>query len=199
MFSCCLMCCIDRSRQSDVRLVLRPAKKHKIRFQYTPTDFAAESVLTRDIAFAGQVYPISLPVESLLTWKVMRVGYEWDFFYHPRGFIGVLVTGGFTTLDAGISSIIGSATAEGDAPLLEIGAAGRFYPIRHLAINVEGSGLKLTDLEPDTALKTMSFDLSATYNITNNFGVSGGWRRRQRCSGRWVSSSGASPRPASRP
>ena len=23
----------------------------------------------------------------------------------------------------------------------------------------------------------MSWDLSATYNITNNFGVSGGWRR----------------------
>ena len=37
--------------------------------------------------------------------------------------------------------------------------------------------MKLTDLAPDTLLRTMSWDLSATYNITNNFGVSGGWRR----------------------
>ena len=168
---------LERTRFDDFRFVIRPAKKHRIKVKYTPITFTGNGTLTRDISFSGIVYPISLPVESRLEWKVFRVGYEWDFFYHPRGFIGVLVTGGFTTLDAGISSIIGSATAEGDAPLLEIGAAGRFYPIRHLAINVEGSGLKLTDLAPDTALKTMSWDVSATYNITNNFGVSGGWRR----------------------
>jgi hypothetical protein len=168
---------LERSRFDDFRFVVRPHRKHRIKFQYTPVKFAGSGTLARDITFAGQVYQLSLPVESTLNWHVLRVGYEWDFFYHPRGFIGVLVTGGVTKLEASIDSIIGSAQAVGQSPLIEIGAAGRFYPIRHLAINVEGSGLKLTNLEPDSILRTMSWDLSATYNITNNFGVSGGWRR----------------------
>lgn len=168
---------LEHARFDDFRFVIRPATKHRIKFEYTPIAFTGSGVLSRDITFAGKVYPISLPVDSTLSWKVLRLGYEWDFFYRPRGFVGVLVTGGYTQLDAGINSIIGSAETTGHSPLLEIGAAGRFYPIRHLAINVEGSGLKLTNLEPDSLLKTMNWDLSATYNITNNFGVSGGWRR----------------------
>ena len=168
---------LERARFDDFRFVIRPAKKHRIKFQYTPIAFEGSGVLARDITFSGIVYPIALPVESTLNWKVFRVGYEWDFFYRPRGFIGVLVSTGFTKMDARIDSFIGNASVEAQSPLVEIGAAGRFYPIRHLAINAEGSGIKLTDLEPDSVLKTMSWDLSATYNITNNFGVSGGWRR----------------------
>jgi hypothetical protein len=165
------------ARFHDFRVVLRPSKRNRIKFQYTPIEFTGSGVLSRDITFAGVVYPISLPVESLLDWKVFRVGYEYDFYYKPRGFIGVLVSAGTTSLKARIDSIIGSAEATGTEPLVEIGAAGRFYPIRNLAINAEGSGIKLTDLEPDSMLKTMSWDLSATYNFTNNVGVSGGWRR----------------------
>ena len=168
---------LETARFHDFRFVIRPAKKHRVKIQYTPIEFNGSGTLSRDITFAGVVYPISLPIESLLTWKTFRVGYEYDFYYKPRGFIGVLVMAGTTAFNARIDSVIGSAEALGDAPLIEIGAAGRFYPIRNLAINFEGSGIKLTNLEPDSMLKTLSFDLSATYNFTNNFGVSGGWRR----------------------
>jgi hypothetical protein len=169
---------LERARFDDFRFVIRPAKKHRIKVEYTPVAFTGTGVLSREITFAGKVYPISLPVDSTLNWKVLRVGYEYDFFYRPRGFVGVQVASGYTNLTASIDSIIGSAETVGHWPLLEIGAAGRFYPIRHLAVNVEASGLQLTNVvEPDSLLKTMNWDLSATYNITNNFGVSGGWRR----------------------
>jgi hypothetical protein len=168
---------LESARFHDFRLVIHPGKQHRIKVQYTPVAFKGTGVLSRDITFAGIVYPIALPVESQLDWKVFRVGYEYDFFYKPRGFIGVLVSAGTTNLAARIDSIIGSAEATGTAPIIEVGAAGRFYPIPHLAINVEGSGMKLTNLEPDSLLKTLSLDFSATYNVTNNFGVSGGWRR----------------------
>jgi hypothetical protein len=168
---------LETARFHDFRFVIHPWKKHRIKVQYTPIEFKGSGVLSRDITFAGVVYPISLPIESSLDWKVFRVGYEYDFFYKPRGFIGALVTVGQTSLNARIDSVIGNAEAVGTAPLIEFGAAGRFYPIPHLAINVEGSGLKLTDLEPDNMLKTMSWDLSATYNFTNNVGASAGWRR----------------------
>jgi len=168
---------LESARFTDFRLVLRPAKKHRFRFQYTPIEFTGSSVLSRDITFAGKVYPISLPVSSTLGWHVWRVGYEWDFFYKPRGFVGVMIQTGVTEFHASLDSIVGSGEVTGTAPLFEFGLAGRFYPIRHLAVNMEGSGLKLTNLEPDTMLKTMALDFSATYNFTNYVGVSGGWRR----------------------
>jgi hypothetical protein len=168
---------LEHAQFSDLRFVLRPARKHRIRVQYTPIKFTGSGVLSRDITFAGRVFPISLPVDSQLTWRVLRVGYEWDFFYRPRGFVGVIIEGGVTKLDASISSLVGSASAEGQSPMIAFGMAGRFYPIRHLAINLEGTGLKLTDLQPDSVFKTLDLDLSATYNFTNWVGVSGGWRR----------------------
>jgi len=166
----------DTSRQADFRLVLRPAKKHKIRMQYTPTEFTGESLLTRDINFAGTVYPVSLPVESQLTWRVFRVGYQWDFFYRPRGFVGVIIETGMINMNAGIDSIIGSAEVAATSPIVAFGLAGRFYPIRHLAINMEGTGL-LADVDAENSLETLALDFSATYNFTNYVGVSGGWKR----------------------
>lgn len=167
----------ENSKHQDVRLVLRPGRKHKFRFQYSPLEFTGDSVLTRDIAFAGQIYPVSLPVQSLLTWKVMRVGYEWDFFYRPRGFVGVLLEIRKTDLTAALDSFIASGSIAGTAPLPALGVVGRFYPIRNLAIHLEGSGLKLTDFSPEHSFRALDLEFSATYNVTRNVGVSAGWRR----------------------
>jgi len=165
------------SSHRDIRLVLRPGKKHRFRFQYTPLGFTGDSLLSRDIAFAGQIYPVSLPVQSALTWNVMRFGYEWDFFYRPRGFVGVLLEVRKTDMTAGIDSIIGSGEIFANAPLPAIGLVGRAYPVRHVALNFEVSGLTLSDLIPDIEFKTLDYEFSATYNVTGNFGVSGGFRR----------------------
>lgn len=167
----------ENSKHSDIRLVLRPARKHRFRFQYTPLEYAGNSVLSRDITFAGQVYPVSLPVESFLTWKVMRFGYEWDFFYRPRGFVGVLVEIRKTDLTAGLNSIVGSGEIFGEAPIPALGVVGRVYPIRHLAVNFEVAGLKLTNIDDKHDFKTLDLEFSGTYNFTRHFGVSGGWRR----------------------
>ena len=168
---------LTSSQFNDFRIVLHPAKKHRIRFQYTPMSYTGDSVLSRDITFAGRVYPVALPVQSSLSWDVWRLSYEWDFFYRPRGFVGMVVQGGVTDLKAGIDSVLGSGEVTGSAPLVAVGVAGRVYPTRHLAVNVEVTGLKLTDLKPDHVFKTMAYDVSATYNFTRVIGASGGWRR----------------------
>jgi hypothetical protein len=165
------------SRTSDFRLVLRPARKHKFRFQYTPVEFSAASVLARDIAFAGQLFPVALPIESLLTWNVMRFGYEWDFFYRPRGFVGLLIEVRRTELTAAIDSLLASGDLLATAPLPALGLVGRVNPTRHLAVNFEVGGLKLSDFSPDHSFTSMDMEFSATYNVTRNVGVSGGWRR----------------------
>ena len=56
--------------------MLRPAKKHKFRFEYTPIKYQAETVLQRDIVFNGIEFPIALPVESEITWRAYRFAYE---------------------------------------------------------------------------------------------------------------------------
>jgi len=162
---------------NDVRLVLRPAKKHRFRLQYSPLEFTGESVLTRDVTFAGQVYPVSLPIVSLLRWNVLRLGYEWDFVYTSRGFVGVLLEARMTDLEAGIDTILGSGQIAGRGPFPALGLVGRAYPLKRLAINVEVSGLKLTDFTPEHAFKLLDADAWATYNVTQNVGVSAGWRR----------------------
>ena len=167
---------LDRARSSDFRLILRPGKKHRIRLQYTPTDITGEGTLTRDITLGGQVYPVSLPVQSFMTWHVLRAGYEWDFFYRPRGFVGVIIETGYLDMTAGLDSILGTGEVFGEAPLVAVGLAGRFYPIRNLAIHMEGTALK-ANLSPENEIETLALDFSATYNFTRYFGVAGGWRR----------------------
>jgi len=161
----------------DVRVVLHPAKKHKVRFQYSHLTFGGDSVLSRDIAFKGQIYPISLPLQSDLTWNVLRLGYEWDFFYRPRGYVGMLVEIRQTDLSAALTSFLASGEVTGNAPIPSLGLAGRVYPIRQLAINAEGSFMKVTDLDPEHVGQTFDFEVSGTYNFHRTVGVSAGWRR----------------------
>lgn len=167
----------ENTAHQDVRVVIHPAKKHKFRFQYSHLTFGGDSVLSRDIAFKGQIYPVSLPIQSELTWNVMRLGYEWDFFSRPRGYVGVLVEVRQTDLSAALTSLIASGDVSGDAPIPALGFTGRVYPIRPLAINVEGSFFKLTDLSPDHVFQTFDFEVSGTYNFTRIVGASAGWRR----------------------
>jgi hypothetical protein len=161
----------------DVRVVVHPAKKHKFRFQYSHLTFGGDNILARNIAFKGQIYPVSLEVQSNLTWNVMRLGYEWDFLYRPRGYVGLLVEVRQTDLSAALSSFIASGDISGNAPIPSLGLSGRVYPLRQLAINVEGSFLKLNDSSPDHAFQTFDFEVSGTYNILRTVGVSAGWRR----------------------
>jgi len=160
----------------DVRVVVHPAKKHKFRFQYSHLTFGGDSILSRDIAFKGQIYPVSLPVQSELTWNVLRVGYEWDFFYRPRGYVGMLVEIRQTNLSAALTSFLANGEVTGNEPIPSFGLAGRIYPMRQLAINLEGSFMQ-ADLSPSREGKTFDFEVSGTYNILRTVGVSAGWRR----------------------
>ena len=65
-----------QSRFREMKVVLRPAKKHKFRFDFTPIKFSAETVLKRDIIFNGIEYHANLPVNSELKWKQYAGAYE---------------------------------------------------------------------------------------------------------------------------
>lgn len=176
---------------NDAMLILRPSKRNRIRIQYNPNEFSGSNSLERSVNFSGQVFPVALLVDTFLHWKVLRIGYEYDFIYTSRGFIGIITEGGLTQVEAAVSSAsnsasnstgnsigTGAATASATSPLVAIGGIMRVYPSRRLAITVEATGVRLTRLlQYDSLLKTMGLDVSATYNLNNYMGVSAGWRR----------------------
>lgn len=168
-----------QTRFTDVRLVLRPARKHKLRFQYTPISYEADTVLSREIIFRGQKIKPSIPITSTFDWKVMRFGYEYDFVYRNRGFVGLLIEGRYTQFGASIAAPL-AGTAEftsAKAPLPALGLVGRAYILPNVALNFEVSGMKLPDIDPKYQANYYDWDINGVANLTNNFGVQVGWRR----------------------
>ncbi|HYN07239.1 MAG TPA: hypothetical protein VES67_07600 [Vicinamibacterales bacterium] len=166
-----------RTRFKDLRIVLRPGQKHRFRIQYTPVLYTAETTLNRSVVFNGQLYPVSLPIQSTFGWKVWRVGYEYDFYYSPRGFVGVLVEARFTELTAELRSLIADESTLAKGPLPAIGGVGRVYILPEVAINFELSGFKVPDVDQDYKANYFDWDIHGTFNVNNYVGLQVGWRR----------------------
>ena len=168
-----------QTRFSDLKLVLRPARKHRLRFQYTPIQYVADSVLTREVVFRGQKYNATLPITATFDWKVARFGYEYDFVYRSRGFMGVLLETRYTQFGASLTApIVGLAEfTTARAPLPALGLVGRGYVTRNVALNFEVTGMKLPDLDPKYKANYFDWDINGVINVSNNFGVQVGWRK----------------------
>jgi len=167
----------EKSRFRDMRIVLRPAKKHRFRIQHTPISYSAESLFSRTIVFNGIAYPLSVPVASQFDWTVWRLGYEYDFLYLPRGFVGALFEVRHTKMEANLATIGIDEFTTATAPLPALGVVGRVYPIREVAVNFELTGFKLPDIDPDYDANYFDWDIYGTVNLTNYVGLQVGWRR----------------------
>ncbi len=168
-----------KTRFREMKFTLRPAKKHKFRFDYTPVNFIAETVLKKDIVFNGIIYHANLPVNSELHWRQYNFAYEWDFLYHPRWWAGVVLAGKYTTVDVSLASPVDSEFNNVSAPIPSIGGIVRVYPAKMLGITAEYNYFKLPT-SVDTLKrydgKTSDFNLYGTINVTNNFGAQVGYR-----------------------
>ncbi|MGC4081574.1 MAG: hypothetical protein QM736_05520 [Vicinamibacterales bacterium] len=160
-----------------VQLVLRPVTKHRFRFQYIPIKFEQQATLTRDLVFQGIRYRVGLPVNSGLDWKAYRFTYEYDFIYRDRGFAGFLLDAKYTDVKASLQSPIDFEQIHARAPIPTIGGIGRYYVVPNISITGELSGFKIPDsVSKQYKAHYADLDIYATLNITNNFGVKGGYR-----------------------
>jgi hypothetical protein len=168
----------QKTRFKDLRIVLRPTRKAKFRIEYTPIEYTAETTLKRDIIFNGQKFPVSLPISSTFDWKVWRFGYEYDVVYRSRGYVGVLLEGRYTQMNAELNSPVVDEFTTAKAPLPSIGIVARGYVLPEVALNFELSGFKVpgTWVEGYEA-NYYDWDIHGTVNVTNNFGLQAGWRR----------------------
>lgn len=167
----------ERKRHTQLRVVLRPATKHKFRFEYTPLRYAAEGAIARDVVFNGIRFPVELPVASTLDWRAFRFGYEWDFVYLDRGFVGLILEAKYTDVEATLTNVVDSEFVRARAPIPAIGFIGRGYLARGFSVTGEFSFFKWPDgIVEDTDGRYYDFDLYGTYNFSDNVGVLGGYR-----------------------
>jgi hypothetical protein len=162
---------------SDLRLVLRPSRRSKFRFQFIPIKYESSATLRRDIIFNGIRYPSGTPVESVLDWKAYRLAYEFDFVVRNRGFAGFVVEAKFTDLKIDLISPNANEFSHWQAPIPAIGGIGRVYVVPNISITGEFTMFKLPEgLIEDTYARYVDFDLYGTVNFTNNVGASFGYR-----------------------
>lgn len=170
---------IEKSTFKQLKVVLRPGRKHKLRFEYTPIRYSNDNArLNRAIIFNGQRFDISLPVATELKWNAMRFGYEWDFIYRDRGFLGLLLDLKYTDVQASIENVfVGREFVSAKAPIPAIGLIGRVYPVPNVSLTAEFSGFKLPEsIDENYQGKYYDFDMYGTVNFTDNFGVQAGYR-----------------------
>jgi hypothetical protein len=174
---------IQKSTFGQLKLVLRPARKHKFRFEYTPIHYTAQTTIQTSFVFNGQKYEIGLPVTSDLKWNAYRFTYEWDFVSRSRGFGGLVLDAKYTDVTATLSSSVAGASGveytHARAPIPAIGGIGRVYVVPNISITGEFTMFKL----PEQALNSTNysgryydFDLYGTINFNDYFGAQVGYR-----------------------
>ena len=161
----------------QLRVALRPAKKHKFRFEYTPITYDATELLRRDLTFNGIKYPIAVPVTTNFQWKAYRFGYEYDFIYRDRGFVGLLLETKYTDVQATLSNFLASEFAQARGPIPAIGVIGRVYVVPNISITGEFSGIKLPEsIDENYRANYFDIDIYGTVNFTDHFGFQLGFR-----------------------
>lgn len=169
---------IEKQHLRDLRIVLRPAKKHRFRINFLPMDYSASTTLQREFVFNGLRYRVGLPVDTTAEFKTWRFGYEYDFLYRERGFLGVLFDLKYTDVNVGLNSPLGDEFTKAVAPLPTIGGVARVYAARNLALNGELTYVNVPDnIRENLDGRYVDFDLYASYNPHKNVGVQAGYRK----------------------
>lgn len=171
---------IKKHRLGKFNLVLRPAKKHRLRFERLPIQYEADSTVRRSFVFNGQSFNVGLPVRTQASFDTYRIGYEYDFLYFTKGFVGAMVDLKYTNVSVDITSPIGAEFTKAAAPIPTFGFIARAYPIPNVAITAETSFFRVPEslaeqLEGDGSYT--DFDINATYNVNRFFGAQAGYRR----------------------
>ena len=173
---------LSKSKFRQLKLVLRPATKHKFRIEYTPIKYNGEKTVDTSFVFNGQRYTVGLPVTSELFWKAYRFGYEFDFVYKDRGFVGLLLETKYTDITATLTaSLLGARQTEfthARGPIPAIGIIARGYIIPNISITGEFSGFPEIGTTGSSRYggKYYDIDVYGTVNFTDHFGAQVGYR-----------------------
>jgi hypothetical protein len=164
-------------------LQLRPARKHKFRFQYIPIKYEQSAVLRQDIIFNAQRYTLGLPVNSSLLWKAYRIGYEYDFISRDKVFAGFILEAKYTDVTAELTLPIRQLNehTRAYAPIPAVGGIVRVYPMPNLSVTADITGFSVPksiadSLSPGAKAHYVDVDIFGMWNFSNLLGAQVGFR-----------------------
>jgi len=172
---------IEKKRLRVFDLILKPGRKHRLSFQHLPITYTTDAFpVQREFVFNGQLYRLGLPVTTSVDFTTLSFGYEYDFLYFRRGFVGAGINLKYTNIEVDLQSPIGAEFVAIQAPIPAVNFAGRGYVTPNLAIDAKLSFFRIPDglaeqIEGDGSYT--DFDLHGTYNINRYVGAQLGWRK----------------------
>lgn len=170
---------IEQKRIPELRLALRPSRKHKFRFSYLPIKYSAETVVQRQFVFNGQTFRVGVPVNTTADLTTFRVGYEYDFIYRSRGYVGVLFDVKYTNVDVELETPVLREFTSQVAPIPTLGFVGRGYIVPNVSITGEVSFFSLPDNVAEQLGgdgRYVDYDIYGTFNINRYVGAQLGVR-----------------------
>ncbi len=168
---------VKQRRLGELRFVLRPARKHKFRINYLPITYNAVSTLHRDFTFNNIRYGINLPVTSQIAWKTWLLGYEYDFLYRDRWFVGFVMQVKATDVQVDLRAPIGTDFVRARAPIPNVGGIARVYVVPNISITGELVGFKIPEsVSENYRAHYFDFDLYGTVNFNDYVGAQIGYR-----------------------
>jgi hypothetical protein len=169
---------IEQKRIAELRIVLRPGRKHKFRVNYLPMSYSASATVKRAFVFNGIRYNLNIPVSTELSWKTWQLGYEYDFIYRDRWFVGFVIQAKATDINATLTAPIGVEFARVQAPIPTLGGIARVYVVPNISITGEFLAFKIPEtIDERYQSHYFDFDLYGTINFNDYVGAQIGYRR----------------------
>ena len=166
---------VENKRLLDYRVVVKAARKHKVRFSSTPIHYDGTATLTQTIRFRGQTYSVGFPTTAELKWTLMRIGYEWDPIATNLGLVGVFADLKYNRMNAELSAPLAvTQTFTRNIAVPTIGGIVRGYLSPNNSITAELTGVKLD--RRDFSAKFYDFDVYGTANAGKSVGFQLGYR-----------------------
>lgn len=158
--------------------------RHKFRIGYLPLSFDGDRTVTRDITFEGTTFTASVDrVLTDLDVKILRGGYEFDFFKTPVGYLGILLEVHYFEGEARLRTVTSAKdeTVDFKVPVPVVGLAFRAYPVtRILSVGAEvvgvyaGSKGHYLDGEASVTLSPWPFvEITGGYRVIDLHGEEG--------------------------
>jgi hypothetical protein len=168
---------IGSERFGELRLRLRPGRKHRFRIDYLPISYSTQAVLKRRLVFRGIAYDIGKQVSSAFSWTAWRLGYEYDVVHRSHGYFGVIIEAKYTDVEASLATPDGREFTRARGPIPAIGAVLRISPVPFLSVTAEVSGIRLpSNLLENYSGEYVDVDVYGTLNFIKQFGIQVGYR-----------------------
>ena len=169
---------IEQKRIRELRFVLRPGRKHKFRINYLPMSYSAVSTVHREFVFNGIRYNVNLPVTTELSWKTWHLGYEYDFLYRDRWFVGFVLQAKATDIQATLQAPHSAPSSRARRrPFRPSAASGASTSCRTSRSPASSTVFKIPDsIDERYQAHYFDFDLYGTVNFNDYVGAQIGYR-----------------------